>query len=125
MHGFVSQLEAINALAEASPGFLWRLQTPEGDATAIRPYEDDRMLINMSVWESLEALHGYVYKSAHAGPLRARRDWFEPISVPILVLWWVPAGHLPRVDEAKARFETLAAIGPGPDAFTFRHPFPA
>ncbi len=125
MEGFVSQLERINAIAEQTPGFVWRLQTAEGDATALRPYDDPMLLVNMSVWESLAALHGYVYKSPHVGPLRERKSWFETPTEPILVLWWVPAGHTPTVDEAKTRLDHLRAHGPTAQAFTFRHAFPA
>ena len=82
MEGFVSQLERINAIAEQTPGFVWRLQTAEGDATALRPYDDPMLLVNMSVWESLAALHGYVYKSPHVGPLRERKSWFETPTEP-------------------------------------------
>lgn len=125
MEGFRTQLEPINALADESPGFVWRLQTEEGDATAIRPYpEDDLMAINMSVWESLESLQAFVYKSRHVGTLRARDQWFEPIEGPILALWWVPAGHVPTVAEARDRLRHLAEHGPTPHAFTFRTPFP-
>ena len=124
MHGFVSRLESINALADESPGFIWRLQTDAGDATAIRAFGDD-ILFNMSVWESLESLHQFVYRSAHLGPLRARRAWFDPLEGPILVLWWIPAGHQPSVEEAKERFAILEAKGPCAEAFTFRQPFPA
>ncbi len=124
MEGFVSQLEFINALADESPGFVWRLQTDEGDATAIRAFDDERILFNMSAWESVEALHQYVYRSRHAGPLRDRKQWFEPIDTHILVLWWIPAGHIPTVDEAKERFETLRKLGPTPEAFTFKQRFP-
>jgi hypothetical protein len=125
MEGFRSQLDAINALADRTPGFVWRLQTEDGNATAIRPYEDELMAINMSVWESLEALQQFVYKSAHAGPLRDRKQWFEPIAGPIQVLWWIPAGHIPTLDEAKARLALLKARGPSAEAFTFRTPFPS
>ncbi len=124
MEGFRSQLDRINAIADASPGFVWRLQTAEGNATAIRAYPDPLMAVNMSVWESLEALHEYVYKSPHVGPLRDRHDWFEPLTTPILVLWWIPAGHIPTVEEAIEKLEYLTAHGPGPSAFTFRRPFP-
>src|SRR6266516_4488771 len=92
MEGFRSQLDPINALADGSPGFVWRLQTEEGNAMAIRPFDDDRMAINMSVWESLAALQQFVYRSAHVGPLRDRKQWFESIEGPILVLWWIPVG---------------------------------
>jgi Domain of unknown function (DUF3291) len=124
MQGFRSQLDPINALADRSPGFVWRLQTEDGNAMAIRPFADERMAINMSVWESLEALQQFVYRSAHVGPLRDRKQWFEPIEGPILVLWWIPAGHVPTVAEALTRLEHLKQHGPSPDAFTFRMPFP-
>jgi Domain of unknown function (DUF3291) len=124
MEGFRSQLDPINALADASPGFVWRLQTDEGNATAIRPYADDLMAINLSVWESLEALQQFVYRSAHVAPLRDRAQWFEPIDGPILALWWIPIGHIPTVEEATARLAHLKQHGPSPRAFTFRAPFP-
>ena len=125
MEGFRSQLDPINALADRSPGFVWRLQTEDGNATAIRPYDDERMAINMSVWESLDALQQFVYRSAHIGPLRDRKQWFEPLDGPVLALWWVPVGQIPTVEEAKARLELLKERGPSPDAFTFRTPFAA
>src|SRR5687767_8007054 len=103
MHGFKSQLDPINPLADASPGFVWRLQTEDGNATSIRPYEDPLMAINMSVWESFAALQRFVYKSHHVGPLRDRKDWFDKIEGPILALWWIPAGHIPPVTEAVER----------------------
>jgi hypothetical protein len=125
MEGFRSQLDAINAIADAAPGFVWRLQTEGGDATALRVFDDPLVLVNMSVWESLEALHGYVYQSPHVGPLRDRREWFLPYDGPMLALWWVPAGHTPTVAEGKAKLDDLRRLGPSPNAFTFRRPFPA
>jgi len=125
MDGFRNQLDVINALADATPGFVWRLQTEQGNAMAIRPFaEDERMAINMSVWQSLEALQQFVYRSAHAASLRDRKQWFEPMEGPILALWWIPAGHIPTVAEALERLELLKERGPSPDAFTFRKPFP-
>ncbi len=124
MEGFVSQLEHINSLADQSPGFVWRLKTEQGDATAIRAFDDDRILFNMSVWHSFEALHRYVYRSQHAGPLRDRHQWFERLPGPILVLWWVEEGHFPTVEEAKDRLQLLRDKGPTERAFTFRQPFP-
>ncbi len=124
MAGFVAQLESINAIADAGLGFVWRLQTAQGDATSIRAFEDERILFNMSVWESIEALRNYVYKSGHTGPLRDRRKWFEPMTGPSLVLWWVPQLHIPTVEEAKERLELLRAKGPTLEAFTFRQWFP-
>lgn len=125
MEGFRSQLDPINALADRSPGFIWRLQTEDGNAMAIRPFEDERMAINMSVWESLESLQQFVYRSAHVGPLRDRNEWFEAIEGPILVLWWIPVGHIPTVAEAIERLQYLKQHGPSAHAFTFRVPFPA
>jgi hypothetical protein len=124
MAGFVARLDEINALADNSCGFLWRLQTPESNNnTYLRPYEDDRMLLNMSVWESVEALKEYVYRTAHAELLRRRHEWFEKISV-YAALWWVPAGHLPGVDEAKKRLAYLEVHGPTQFAFTFKSIYP-
>jgi hypothetical protein len=126
MEGFRNQLEPINALADQSPGFVWRLQTEDGNATAIRPYAgDDLMAINLSVWESLESLQGFVDRSAHVAPLRDRHRWFEPLEGPLLALWWIPAGYLPAIAEALERLRYLKAHGPSPHAFTFRTPFPA
>jgi hypothetical protein len=123
--GFVAQLEPINALADHSPGFVWRLQTEDGDATCIRPYDDERIMVNLSVWASLEALRGFVYATRHLDVMRRRREWFHRMADPYLALWWVSAGTIPTVVEAKERIERLARDGPGPDAFTFRSPFPA
>ena len=122
--GFVAQLEPINALADRSPGFIWRLQTEDGDATAIRPYADDRVMVNLSVWASFEALRTFVYATRHLEVMRHRRQWFSRMADPYLALWWVPAGTIPTVAEAKERLELLAGRGPTAGAFTFRAPFP-
>ena len=124
MAGFASNLDRINALAEATPGFVWRLQTDEGDATSIRPFDNENMLVNMSVWRDLESLNQYVYNSAHVELMRRRREWFERMNEAFLVLWWVPSGHRPSVAEAILRLELLRAKGPTPEAFTFRNAFP-
>ena len=125
MAGFVARLEEINALADQSPGFVWRLQTPEGNATDLRPYDDDRILVNMSLWESIEQLKYYVYKTTHAEVLRQRQEWFEKFTGSYTALWWIPKGHVPSVDEAKRRLAHLDAHGPTQFAFTFKDPFPA
>ena len=124
MAEFAGNLERINALAERSPGFVWRLQTEDGDATAIRPFEDENMLVNMSVWRDGESLNKYVYSSAHVDVMRRRKQWFERMSEAYLVLWWVPRGHRPSVTEAIAKLEALRTQGPTAQAFTFRHVFP-
>jgi hypothetical protein len=125
MSGFVARLDEINGLADRSPGFVWRLQTEAGNATYLRPFDDDRILFNMSVWESLEQLKQFVYRSAHAEVLRRRHAWFERFSGAYTALWWVPRGHIPGIDEAKKRLAHLDAHGPSPFAFTFGQPFPA
>jgi hypothetical protein len=121
---FVAALGPINAIADVSPGFVWRLQDEAGDATAIRAWDDDRLIINMSVWATIDALEAYVYQSAHLGVLRRRREWFERLEQRSVALWWVPVAHIPSVDEAKARLEHLGRHGPTPTAFTFRQRFP-
>lgn len=123
MADFAANLDRINAVAEQSAGFVWRLQTEEGDATAIRPFDDENMLVNMSTWRDVESLNQYVYSSAHVELMRRRREWFEPMREAFLVLWWVPRGHRPDVAEAIARLELLRAKGPTAEAFTFRKAF--
>jgi hypothetical protein len=125
MAEFAANLERINALADSSPGFIWRLQTEDGDATALRPFENDRTLVNMSVWRDIESLSAYVYKSGHVEIMRRRREWFERMDQAFLVLWWIPRGHRPTVSEAIERLEMLRAKGPTAAAFTFRQPFAA
>lgn len=121
--GFRAQLDPINTLADADPGLVWRLQTEAGNATDIRPTDDDLFLINLSVWRSIEALRAFTYTSAHVHVLRQRRSWFEQVAEAHLVLWWVPAGHIPSIDEALDRLARLRSDGPTPAAFTFRAPF--
>ena len=124
MADFAANLDRINAVAEQSPGFVWRLQTDEGDATSIRPFDDENMLVNMSVWRDAESLKKYVYTSAHVDLMRRRREWFKPMREAFLVLWWVPSGHQPSVAEAIAKLDVLRAKGPTAEAFTFRNAFP-
>lgn len=124
MAGFMTKLDEINALAESSPGFVWRLQTTEGNATYFRPYpEDDRILLNMSVWTGVPELKDYVYRTAHAQFVRRREEWFEKFTGVYLALWWVPAGHLPGIDEAKKRLAYMEEHGPSQFAFTFQSVF--
>lgn len=120
---FMDALDEINALAEASPGFVWRFQTAEGNATSVRPYDDELVLINFSVWESVEALNDYVYRTDHTAFLRRRSEWFERMTDAYLALWWVPIGHRPTEQDAVARVEHLRTHGPTPHAFTFRTVF--
>ena len=120
---FVANLERINALADQAPGFVWRLQSEEGDATALRPFGDD-MLVNMSVWEDPESLRNYVYQSAHVEIMRRRGEWFERLEQPYTVLWWLPTGTIPTLEEADERLGQLRQSGPTAAAFSFGKPYP-
>lgn len=124
MAGFVAGLDPINALADAAPGFVWRLQTPEGSATELRVFGTDMILINLSVWESIEALREFVYGGDHVAIMRRRAEWFDRMATAHLVMWWVPAGTVPPIEEAKDRLELVRSEGPTPEAFTFRTTFP-
>lgn len=123
MADFVANLDRINALAEASPGFIWRLQTDDGNATAMRPVGEDT-LINVSSWRDVESLSKYVYESAHVEVMRRRKEWFERMREAHVVLWWVRRGHRPTVAEAIAKLELLRSKGPTAEAFTFGRVFP-
>lgn len=125
MGGFVNRLAEINALAEASPGYVWRLQSDIGNATDIRVTDDPMVIANLTVWESAEQLYEFSYHTAHLEVFRLRRGWFEQWPGPHLVLWWIPAGSIPTLTEALARLERLAADGPTPGAFTLKVRFPA
>lgn len=122
MQEFVDNLDRINSLADQAPGFIWRLQTEEGDATSI-DYFGDETIVNMSVWSDLHALHAYVYRTDHAKIMSRRKQWFDRLKEAYTVLWWVPAGHLPDLDEANERLALLRRSGPSPDAFTFKQAF--
>jgi hypothetical protein len=121
---FVALLEPVNALADQSSGFVWRLQTDEGDATSIRAFDDDRILVNASVWESIEALWRFVYDGRHLEVMRRRREWFTRMAEAHLALWWVPAGSIPTLAEIRERVDHLHAHGPTPFVFTFKQHFP-
>ena len=125
MADFMARLDTINALAEGSPGFVWRLKSDSGNATDIPVTDDPLEILNMSVWESADALFDYVYRTAHTPVMARRREWFEKPTRPHMVLWWVEAGHRPDVAEALEKLDMLAKKGPTPDAFTFKQRFPA
>jgi hypothetical protein len=125
MADFMALLDPVNALADASPGFVWRLQSDEGNATAYRVFDDPDLLVNMSVWESIDALREFVYRNPdHLSAMRRRREWFEKMAELFVVLWWIPAGQVPTLADAEERLTLLRAVGPSPDAFTFRQHFP-
>lgn len=120
---FVAALERINTLGDRSPGFVWRLKTDDGTSTSVRVEGDDRVLVNFTVWESIESLFAFTYRSDHVALFRRRREWFEPPTEAHLVLWWIPAGETPSLDEAQVRLARLRAEGPTAEAFTFKQRF--
>ena len=122
---FVNNLDRINTLGESSLGFVWRLKDDTGNATAIKVYPDPRIIVNLTVWESIDALFDFTYKSRHVDIFRRRAEWFEPNEhIVNYVLWWIPAGTIPTVAEAKERLEYLRKHGPTPYAFSFKKRFP-
>jgi hypothetical protein len=123
MKGFIDRLDEINGLADGSPGFIWRLQTEEGDATSIQAFDDPLLLVNVSVWEDIESLKNFVYKSIHVELIQDRDAWFNKMQESHQALWWVPEGHIPSVEEAKAKLEYLQDNGPSEIAFTFAKSF--
>ena len=123
MADFVAQLDEINALAEASPGFVWRLKDETGNATSYQVFDNPRIIVNLSVWEDVAALHHYTYRSAHSRVFKRKKEWFSPLGKPAMVLWWIPAGHTPTELEAKEQLEHLQTHGPTPHAFTFLKQF--
>ena len=124
MAEFMAALDRINALAESSPGYVWRLQTDDGNATAFRAFDDERTLLNLTVWETVGSFADFVYHSGHVEVMRRRAEWFKRMSEAYLVLWWVLAGHHPTVAEAEERLRHLRAQGPTCHAFTIRCSFP-
>jgi hypothetical protein len=120
---FRNNLDPINALAEASAGYVWRLQDESGNATNIKPWGDELAIVNLTVWESIDALADFTYRTGHVEFLRRRREFFEAPTEPIMCLWWIPEGTIPTMPDAIERLEHLRADGPTPTAFTFRHRF--
>lgn len=121
---FVAELDGINALADGAQGFVWRLQSDQGDATEVPHDFGPDMLVNMSVWASVDDLHQFIYRTAHATVMSRRREWFERMADAYQVLWWVPAGYRPTLVEARQRLDRLRRKGPTPEAFTFKQAFP-
>jgi len=123
MADFVAQLDPVNAAADLSPGFVWRLDDSnvdfDIDEQAAKIFGTKKLLFNMSVWETVEALEEFTYKSDHLDVVRERAKWFEKPTRSPFVLWWIEEGHIPTIEEAKLRFDMLWDGGPTPDAFTF------
>lgn len=124
MAAFSASLDQISELADGSPGFVWRLKDEAGDTTSLRPFGDE-MLVNVSVWATIDELANFVYRSTHADVMKRRRDWFDRIADTYTVLWWIPSGHKPTIAEARERLAELRRCGPAPRAFPFRQSFSA
>lgn len=123
MAGFVRALDPINALADTASGFVWRLQDESGNATALNPFDDPMLIVNMSVWSSIEALFDFVYQTGHTAIMRQRKAWFEKPHEAHMALWWIPAGTLPSLQDGKQRLSHLRSHGPSAFAFTFKRRF--
>lgn len=123
MQDFVDNLEGVNSIADDSPGFIWRLETDEGDATSLRVFEDNMLLVNMSVWESIDDLKKFVYETFHVEILKRKKEWFDKFDGVYQVMWWVKAGTIPDVDDARARLAYLQNHGESEHAFNFRRSF--
>ncbi|MGW6706038.1 DUF3291 domain-containing protein [Streptomyces sp. NPDC054956] len=121
---FVDGLDPVNAVADAAEGFVWRLEGEGGDATDVPVFDDEWIIINMSVWRDAETLDAFMYAGRHRELLARRREWFEQVKEAMAALWWVPAGERPTVADAEERLTHLREHGPTPYAFTFRQQFP-
>ena len=117
-----SLLGALSLIGLLAAGFVWRLQDDAGSATSFRPFGAE-MLVNMSVWEDIESLHNYVYNSTHIELMRRRKEWFAPMAEAYVVLWWIPVGTLPSIEQAMEKLQRLRKLGPSAAAFTFKRPF--
>ncbi len=125
MKEFVDNLDAVNQVAEKSEGFVWRLKDESNNATSLNPYQDEQILVNVSVWSSIEALEEFMYRTFHADFLKRRKEWFTSFGTAHTAMWWIPAGHLPTLQEATDKLAQLQAEGPSPEVFDFRTKFPA
>ena len=122
MKDFVDQLDEVNALAEESKGFIWRLKDEANNATSIRAFDDDQVIVNMSVWQTAENLEAFVYSGRHLEVLKRRKEWFSRLKM-FMALWWIPAGSVPTIEEAKKRLLHLEENGPSAFAFDFKKRF--
>lgn len=124
MKEFVENLDAINATAESSEGFVWRLKEDNNNATSLNPYDDEQVIVNISVWQSIEALEKFMYKSSHVEFLRRRKEWFQKFGKPYTAMWWIKAGQYPTVQDAVAKLDQLQKTGATEEVFDFRNKFP-
>lgn len=122
---FVENLDSVNQIAETSEGFVWRLKDENNNATSLNPYDDEKIIINVSVWESIELLENFMYRTFHAEFLKRRKEWFNAFGTAHTAMWWIPQGHTPTMKEAVDKLAHLQKFGPSIDSFDFRNKFPA
>ena len=125
MKEFVENLDAVNQIAEKSEGFVWRLKNENNNATSLNPYNDETIIINVSVWKSIETLENFMYRTFHSDFLKRRKEWFLTYGSAHTAMWWIPEGHIPTMQEAVDKLSFLQTNGPSPNSFDFRHKFPA
>ncbi len=125
MKEFVENLDAVNQIAEKSEGFVWRLKDENNNATSLNPYNDETIIINVSVWKSIETLENFMYRTFHSDFLKRRKEWFLTYGSAYTAMWWIPEGHIPTMQEAVDKLSFLQTNGPSPNSFDFRHKFPA
>ncbi len=125
MKEFVENLDAVNQIAEKSEGFVWRLKDENNNATSLNPYNDETIIINVSVWKSIETLENFMYRTFHSDFLKRRKEWFLTYGSAHTAMWWIPEGHIPTMQEAVDKLSFLQTNGPSPNSFDFRHKFPA
>lgn len=122
---FSDNLDPVNSIAESSPGFIWRLQDDTGNATNLQYFDDPDIIVNMSVWESVQSLKDFMFKSVHINFLKRKKEWFVSSNTATYVLWWIEKGHIPSVEEAIERLEYLRNNQESPYAFSFKKVFNA
>ena len=125
MKEFVENLDAVNQIAESSEGFVWRLKDDTNNATSLNPYDDEQVIINVSVWKSIETLENFMYKTFHSEFLKRRKEWFVAYGTAHTAMWWVAAGHTPTLQEAVDKLDYLQKHGASADSFDFRNKFEA
>ena len=124
MKEFVDNLDRVNALAESSEGFVWRLKDESSNnATSLNPYDDEQILINLSVWESIEALENYAYRTFHAEIFKRRREWFQTFGKVNMAMWWIPEGQFPTLEEAVEKLDYLQKNGSSELVFDFKNKY--
>jgi len=123
MKEFVDNLDKVNALAESSKGFIWRLKDESNNATNLNPFNDEQVIINISVWQSIETLENFIYKTFHTEFLKRRKEWFQSYGKAYTAMWWTPKGQYPAIQEAIEKLDYYQKNGPSELVFDFRNKY--